>query len=108
MQTLASLTASVIGRGLRTIPLAPAVMCIMWATGGGCYAWAEGLVRTARSLQAAGQHVEAVALPSSAMKSAEQLKLTAGDRTVILAEMGGFYLELGRYLEAERHLRRSL
>ncbi len=108
MQTLASLTASVIGRGLRIIPLAPAVMCIVWATGGGCYAWAEDLVLTARSLQAAGQHMEAVTLLSSALKSAEQLKLTAGDRTVIFAEMGGLYLELGRYIEAERHLRRSL
>ena len=108
MQTWANLTASVIGRGLRAIPLAPAVICIVWATGGGCYAWAEDLVLTARSWQAAGQHMQAVTLLSSALKSAEQLKLTAGDRTVILAEMGGLYLELGRYIEAESHLRRSL
>jgi hypothetical protein len=69
--------------------------------------WQEQ-TRKANMLQLQGQHREAESILVSVVRDAKRLDLQDADLAVVLNDLGGLYLELGRYADAERHLRRSL
>ena len=64
-------------------------------------------VRIADELQIKGDYQQAETILLSLLKNATRLQLKAVDFVLIRNDLGGLYLELGRYTDAERHLQRN-
>jgi tetratricopeptide (TPR) repeat protein len=69
--------------------------------------WQEQ-IQKATVLQQQGSYAEAEPILLSVARTAKALGLRNADLAQVLNRIGGLYVELGRYGEAERYLRRSL
>ncbi|MGH9628436.1 MAG: tetratricopeptide repeat protein, partial [Bryobacteraceae bacterium] len=70
--------------------------------------WWQVQVQEATVLERQGRYAEAEPILLSVLRKAKTLGLRNADLALVLNKIGGLYLELGRYAEAERDLHRSL